>query len=67
MSEQPKRELHLTGEELRFLQLLVARNDLATSAQIEDRGRDGLLVTMFDKTGHEVGRHEMRPGNYELP
>lgn len=59
--------LHLTSEQLRFIQLLVARNYSATSARIKDLGRGRLLITMFDKVGQEAGRHELGPDNLELP
>ena len=63
-----ERKITLLNEQLRFIQLLVARNNEGVSSlDIEDLGRATLRVRMFDKSGFEIGVQTVTPRDNELP
>ena len=60
--------MRISRDHLRFIELLVSRNDRdPSSIEIEDQGRGYYLVRLFDKSSVEVGQHVVQPYDNELP
>ena len=61
-------DLTLSREQLRFVELLVSRNNLDPSS-VDFIALEGgsLRVRLFDKTGAEIGSHVVEPRDNELP
>lgn len=66
MSDSGGGRVQMTVEQLRFVDLWVARVDGAAGLSIEDQGRGRFRVVVWDKTNVDVASRTVLPSGNEL-